>query len=556
MRFHRYGLALGTALFATVPPAFADNYTLTLFHTNDLHGRTDQYPYLITTLNEAQERFGEGLLLDAGDIFSGTLYFTEFQGQDALEFMNLMGYDAFVPGNHEFDLGDPQQGHQALAAFFAGAEFPILGANLDFSAGQEFADMLGDSVSADPQAGRLYDGMIVEHNGEPIGIFGLSTQDSETISSPGHVTISDYRQATEAMVASFEEQGVNKIIALTHLGYDSDPSVGNDLLLAEHVEGIDIIIGGHSHTQVSPPRLLSESRSGEKLPSPTVIGQAGEYGQHLGVMQVTFDENGVVVDASGELLAADDREADADAAKRLESYTAEIETLRDTQVSAKVISTLPNPRHGSGDERSVRANETALGNLIADAQLHAAQQVAPDTVMAIQNSGGIREAIESGDVSVGDLIVVQPFGNRLTLLDVTGAELLETFEIALANAPGEDGGFLQVSEGVEFIYDSGEPSGERVVSLSVAQEGAMQAIDPERTYTIATNNFTAAGGDGHAVLGAAYEDGRNTIVGNTDWEMLRDYMVERKEVFYQVEGRITDVAQEVVAQEGVAQEAS
>ncbi|MCA8865543.1 MULTISPECIES: bifunctional metallophosphatase/5'-nucleotidase [unclassified Halomonas] len=566
MRFHRYGMALGTALFATVPPALADNYTLTLFHTNDLHGRTDQYPYLVTTLKEAQERFGEGLLLDAGDIFSGTLYFTEFQGQDALEFMNMMGYDAFVPGNHEFDLGDLEEGHQALAAFFAGAEFPVVGANLDFSEGPEFADMLGESISADPQAGALYDGIIVEHNGEPIGIFGLSTQDSETISSPGHITISDYREAAEAMVAAFEEQGVNKIIALTHLGYDSDPSVGNDLLLAEHVEGIDIIIGGHSHTQVSPPRLLSEARTGEELPSPTVIGQAGEYGQHLGVMQVTFDENGVVVDASGELLAADDREADSDAAQRLEPYTAEIETLRDTLIGAKAISDLPNPRHGSGDERSVRANETALGNLIADAQLHAAQQVAPETIMAIQNSGGIREAIERGDVSVGDLIAVQPFGNRLTLLDVTGAELLETFEIALANAPGEDGGFLQVSAGVELVYDSSKPSGERVVSLSVAQEGAMQAIDPERTYTIATNNFTAAGGDGHTVLGAAYEDGRNTIVGNTDWEMLRDYMVERKEVFYQVEGRMNDiahedvaeedVAEESVAQEGVAQEAS
>lgn len=548
MRSHRYGIALGTALFAIVPPALADNYTLTLFHTNDLHGRTDQYPYLVTTLNEAQERFGEGLLLDAGDIFSGTLYFTEFQGQDALEFMNLMGYDAFVPGNHEFDLGDAEQGHQALATFFAGAEFPILGANLDFSEGPEFADMLGDPVSADPQAGALYDGVIIEHEGEPIGIFGLSTHDSETISSPGHVTISDYRQAAEIMVASFEEQGVNKIIALTHLGYDSDPRVGNDLLLAEHVEGIDIIIGGHSHSQISPPRLLSESRAGEELPSPTVIGQAGEYGQHLGVIQVTFDKDGVVVDASGELLAADDREVDSDAAKRLEPYTAAIEELRDTQVGAKVISELPNPRHGSGDEHSVRANETALGNLITDAQLHAAQQVAPDTVMAIQNSGGIREAIERGDVSVGDLIAVQPFGNRLTLLDVTGTELLETFEIALAEAPDENGGFLQVSAGVELVYDSSKPTGERVVSLSVAQEGAMQAIDPERTYTIATNNFTAAGGDGHTVLGAAYADGRNTIVGNTDWEMLRDYMVERKEVFYQGEGRISDLAAQADAE--------
>ena len=555
MRFYRYGLVLGTALIITAPPAFAENYTLALFHTNDLHGRTDQYPYLVTTLNEARETFGDGLLLDAGDIFSGTLYFAEFQGQDALEFMNLMGYDAFVPGNHEFDLGDAEEGHQALAAFFAGANFPILSANLDFSTSPEFANMRGESISSDPLAGRLYDGIIVEHDGEPIGIFGLSTQDSETISSPDQVTISDYRQAAEAMVASFEAQGVNKIIALTHLGYDSDPSMGNDLLLAEHIEGIDIIVGGHSHTQVSPPKLHTEGSEGDEL-SPTVIGQAGEYGEYLGVMQVTFDADGVVVDASGELLAVDDREADADAVKRLEPYTAKIETLRDTQVGAKVISTLPNPRHGSGDEQSVRANETALGNLIADAQLHAAHQVAAETVMAVQNSGGIREAIEAGDVSVGDLIAVQPFGNRLTLLDVTGAELLDTFEIALANAPGEDGGFLQVSAGVELIYDSGEPLGERVVSLSVAQEGAMQTIDPERTYTIATNNFTAAGGDGHTVLGAAYEDGRNTIVGNTDWEMLRDYMVERKEVFYQVEGRIADVAQEGVGQEEVAQEAS
>ncbi|EGP19146.1 5'-nucleotidase C-terminal domain-containing protein, partial [Halomonas sp. TD01] len=237
--------------------------------------------------------------------------------------------------------------------------------------------------------------------------------------------------------------------------------------------------------------------------------------------------------------AADERAADPDAAERLEPYTAAIEELRDTQVGATVTAALPNPRHGSGDSRSVRANETALGNLITDAQLYAARKVAPDTMLAIQNSGGIREPVETGDVSVGDLIAVQPFGNRLTLLDVTGAELLETFEIALTNVPDENGGFLQVSAGVELVYDSREPVGERVVSLTITQ----QAIDPERTYTIATNNFTAAGGDSHAVLGAAYEDGRNTIVGNTDWQMLRDYLVSLGEVTYRVEGRIVDIAE-------------
>lgn len=213
----RTAITLGMALWVVAPAASAQSFTLTIFHTNDLHGRTDAYPSLITTLNEAKAAYGDGLLLDAGDIFSGTLYFNEFQGQDALTFMNQMGYDAFVPGNHEFDLGSPESGHQALAAFFAEADFPILGANLDFSGAAEFAERMGETVSASPQSGHLYDGVIVEQGGEQIGIFGLSTQDSETISSPGEVAISDYQEAAEAMVAAFEAQGVNKIIALIGL---------------------------------------------------------------------------------------------------------------------------------------------------------------------------------------------------------------------------------------------------------------------------------------------------------------------------------------------------
>lgn len=543
MRSITHGIALGIASGLLTTSAYAAPYTLTIFHTNDLHGRTDHYPQLITTLTEARKRFGDGLLLDAGDIFSGTLYFTEYQGRDAVEFMNVMGYNAFVPGNHEFDLGDPENGHQALAAFFAAADFPILGANLNFSTSPEFANRLGEWISAEPRSGHLYDGIVVEHDGQRIGIFGLSTPSSDAVSSPGNVTISDYREAAEAMVAEFAAQGIDKIVALTHLGYDSDPSMGNDLLLAQHVEGVDVIIGGHSHTRLDTPVMLTENDRGEPM-APTVIGQAGEYGQYLGVMQVTFDDSGKVLEANGELLATDEREPDAEAAALLAPYTAKIEEVRDTQVGARLVSALPNPRHGNGDEQSVRADETALGNLIADGQLAAARRVNPETVLAIQNSGGIREPIAQGDVSVGELIAVQPFGNRLALVSVTGAELLETFEIGLTNAPDESGGFLQVSEGTELVYDSRRPVGERVVSLKVAQNGTLQPIDPESTYTIATNHFTAAGGDSHTALEAAYKDGRSTIVGNTDWEMLRDHMVSLGDVDYQVEGRITDQARQ------------
>lgn len=534
---------LVAAMLALSPGVFAAPFTLTIYHTNDLHGRTDQYPQLVTALAKARAEYGEGLLLDAGDIFSGTLYFNEFKGLDAVEFMNLMGVDAFVPGNHEFDLNDPESGHQALAAFFEAADFPIVGANLDFSAAPEFNALLGESIGIEAQPGHLYDGVILEQGGERIGVFGLSTQSSETVSSPGNVTIGDYRAAAEAMVAAFDAQGVNKIVALTHLGFDSDPAVGNDLLLARHVEGIDVIIGGHSHTRLDAPVTVAENAQGEAK-APTVIGQANEYGKYLGVMQVTFDDDGVVTASRGELLAAEDFEPDADAAAMLEPYTARIKELRDAEVGATLDTALPNPRHGNGDEQSVRADETALGNLISDGQLAAARRVSPQTVMALQNGGGIREPIPEGPVTVGELIAVQPFGNRLTLMDVTGAELLQTFEIALASAPEESGAFLQVSNGTEVVYDSREPTGERVVSLKVTENGELVEIDPARTYVIATNNFTAAGGDDHAALEAAHDDERSHIVGNTDWEMLRDYLVEQGDVAPRVEGRIVDRARD------------
>lgn len=526
---------------AEVGEAGAAAYTLTIYHTNDLHGRSNLYPQLVSTLNELRETRGEGLLLDAGDVFSGTLYFTEFRGRDAVEFMNLMGYDAFAPGNHEFDLGDPERGHPELVSFLQAADFPILAANVDFSAEVGFDGMQRREIAEAPGGGGIYDGIVLEHAGERIGIFGLTTEDTRQISSPGAVRFEDYLERAREMVARFEAQGVDKIVALTHLGYDSDPSVGNDLLLARQVEGIDIIVGGHSHTRVEPPTLVTENLDGEAM-APTVIGQAGEYGQYVGVMHVAFDAGGVVIEASGELVAVEEREPDAEAARLLEPYTAAIEALRDERIGVRVANALPNPRHGAGDATSVRAGETGLGNLIADAQLAAARRVEPATVMAVQNSGGIREPLAAGEVSVGDLIVVQPFGNRLTLLELSGGELLEMFEASVESVPDESGGFLQVSSGVRLVYDSRRDPGERVVSLEIEVDGRLEEVEAGATYVIATNSFTATGGDGHAALAAAYEGGRGTIVGATDWEMLRDFLEARGEVAYDVEGRLVDLA--------------
>ncbi|WP_018922893.1 5'-nucleotidase C-terminal domain-containing protein [Salsuginibacillus kocurii] len=518
----------------------SETTSLNIFHTNDLHGRTDAYPQLITTYEAAQEEYGDdGLLLDGGDVFSGTLYFNEFHGQDAVQFMNMMEYDAFVPGNHEFDLGDEEEGHPELAEFFAEANFPIVASNMDFSAYEEFVDDEKGDVSFESEDGALYDGIVEEVDGEEVGIFGLNTEDTVDISSPQEVEFHDYIETAEKMVTQFEEEGIDKIVALTHLGYDSDPSVGNDNLLAEHVEGIDVIIGGHSHDEIEPPTLIEENADGEEM-EPTVIGQAGEYGEHVGAMQVDFDENGVVTNVEGELFATEDYDEDPEAAEKLEPYTKAIEEIEEEPAGSEVITELPNPR---GDETSVRAAETALGNLITDAQLDAALSADDDVVMALQNGGGIREPIAEGEVTVGELINVQPFGNRLALLELSGEEIYEAFETSVQDVPDENGGFLQVSEGTQVTFDSDSEPGERVNSVEIEVDGEYEAIDEDETYTIATNNFTATGGDGFEVFADAYDDGRGTIIGHTDWEMLRDYMAELGEVDYHIEDRIVDEAQ-------------
>ncbi|WP_444684975.1 bifunctional metallophosphatase/5'-nucleotidase [Alkalicoccus luteus] len=512
-------------------------FELSIFHTNDNHGRTDAFPHLVTAYEAAQEQYGEGLLLDAGDVFSGTLYFNEFRGQDAVQFMNYMGYDAFVPGNHEFDLGDPEEGHPELVEFFEAAEFPIVAANVDFSGDAGFDHLVQGGITRDAEDSNIYDGIIVEQDGEEIGIFGLNTETTETISSPENVLFTDYLEAAEEAVANLQEEGVDKIVALTHLNFSGTIS---DQTLAANVEGIDVIIGGHSHDEVSPPLLVEENADGEPM-EPTVIGQAGEYGEHLGAMNVVFDRDGVVTGVDGELFASEEFEADPTAAEMLEPFTEAVEELQNTPVNATIVNDLPNPRLGTGSDVSVRANETALGNLITDGQLDAALTADDDVIMAVQNGGGIREALAAGTPSIGDVITVQPFGNRLALMDITGDELYEAFELSVSEAPNENGGFLHVSDGTEIVYSSDNEAGERVESITV--DGEEIARD-DTMHTIATNNFTAGGGDGYDVFADINDDGRVTIVGFTDWEMLRDYMEDLGEVDYDVEGRIVDTAAE------------
>src|SRR5690625_976910 len=525
----------------------AGHFDLSVLHMNDTHAHAEELTHMITAIKDQKSENSDSLVLHGGDVFSGTLYFTEHEGQADLAMLNLMDLDAMAFGNHEFDLGDKEEGQKSLTKFVKNANFPLLNTNVDFSK-DPFMDIFDTNKwnAENATGGDAYKSIIKEVDGEKIGIFGLTTEDTVNIASPLEVTFTNYIEAAEEAVQGFEEAGVDKIISLNHIGYNSDPSVGNDILLAQNVEGIDLIVGGHSHTALHEPDVITEDADGNKKESPTVIVQAGQYAEYLGTVDVTFDIDGNVIGYAGELIETADYDADEEAVKVLKPFKEAVEELENEETGAVAEKTLENPRQEKeGDTDSVRANETELGNLVTDAMLAKAKEKDKfkETVIAFQNGGGIRAPIAEGPITVGEIISVLPFGNDPVSVELTGAEIKEILEHSVRNAPGENGGFLHVS-GMKFEYDSTKEVGDRIVKMEVKIGDEYEEIVPEDKYMVTTNEFTGRGGDGFETFEKADEEDRVHDMGEIDWEQLRDYMVEDLDgvVNPEREGRIVDVA--------------
>lgn len=522
-------------------------------HSNDTHANLANIARKVTAVKEVRAKKPNALLLDAGDVFSGTLYFNEFKGQADLAFMNLMKYDVMTFGNHEFDLGATPEGHQALVDFIKGSQFPFVSSNVDFSKDTKFTGLFTDLISSEPQNGKIYNGIIKEMNGEKVGIFGLTTAETKDISSPGSIAFEDYITEAKKAVKAFEDKGVNKIIALTHIGYDDNPAYDNDQILAKSVEGIDVIVGGHSHTQLDKPVVVDKNIAGQAKDT-TLIVQAYQYNDYLGTLDVTFNNKGVVVAHNGALLKVADYVEDAQALATLKPFKDKVEELSNTVTGASASIALDNPRTGGDNTKpSVRKNETPLGNLITDGMLKKAKQYNNDVIMALQNGGGIRAGINQGPITVGEVITVLPFGNTLATMSLTGKELKEALEVSVGQYPAENGGFLHVS-GAKVEFDSSKAKGQRIVKVSYMDgQGKYVEIQDNVTYTIATNAFTAKGGDGYDVFKKAYEEGRVTDLGLSDWENLAEHITSLGTVNPKVEGRVVDVSNSQVPDETIAE---
>ena len=510
----------------------APDYQLRVLHVNDTHANIENAPRQISAIKYQRTGNTNNLLLHAGDVFSGTLYFNEFKGLADLELMNLVEYDAFTFGNHEFDMGT-----ETLLPFVQNAQFPFVSANVDFSEDSLMKGLQNNTYSSRPHNGKIYDGIIKNINGEKVGIFGLTTAETTSISSPGDVKFDEYIASAKASVKSLKKQGVDKIIALTHIGYN-DGGGDNDLELANQVEGIDIIVGGHSHTQLDEPVVV------HKYKEPTIIVQANEYSKYLGELDVSFDKKGKVIAYEGELISIDAKNEDGSyvfaedpaAAQILAKYKPVVDAKKKQVVGTTSVDLI-------GGNPAARTGETNLGNLIADGMLDKAKSINPNTVIALQNGGGVRTTLKAGPITLADVMTVLPFSNALAIMEISGTELKAALEHSVSAAPNASGGFLQVA-GMRFTYDSSKPIGTRIQSVEVLLNGEYTPLVDAENYFAATNIFTAKGGDGYSVFADIYADGRVSEPGFVDWEIFSDYIQSFPEqtVSPAVEGRIIDVA--------------
>ena len=532
------GKSLGSGSIDLDAKDHGENFLLSVMHTNDTHSHVEAAPKMVTAVKEVRAAKPHALLVDAGDALTGTLYFNEFAGEPELKLFNLLKYDMMTLGNHEFDLGSSTEGHKALAEFIKGAKFPIISANVNASKDALLKDLFVSSITATPDNGKVFDGIVKTINGEKVGFFGLTTEETKSISSPVEVTFSNYIEEAKAAVKAFEDLGINKIVAVTHLGYDDNPEVDNDLLLAQNVPGIDLIIGGHSHTQLDQPVAINKD-SNDKAKDPTLIVQAYQYNNYLGTIDVEFDKDGKVVGYAGKLINVSDKKADSEASDLLKPYSEKVEKTKQLETGGIAAKALDNPRGDDG--LSVRKNETELGNLITDSMLAKAKEYNPETVIALQNGGGIRAEIDAGPITLGEVLTTLPFGNTLATMKLKGSEILLALEHSVRSYPRESGGFLHVS-GMKFTFDSTKSVGSRVLTAEVqAADGKYAAIKADQEYVVATNYFTAKGGDGYDVLKTVYEAGRVTDLGISDWEVLRGYLSANKNIDPKIEGRIVHV---------------
>jgi 5'-nucleotidase/UDP-sugar diphosphatase len=538
MTIFRSGLLAASLIALSSGSALAD-YELNILHINDLHSRIEAINKFDSTCSAEEEGKGECfggvarlkaaidaerqklsgknvLLLNAGDNFQGSLFYTTYKGAAEAEFLNLMKFDAMTVGNHEFD--DSEDG---LATFLDKVQFPVVTANVAASASSKLGD-------------RIKPFIVIEQGGQKIGIVGAVANDTAELSSPGpNVLIGNDVADITAAIGELKKEGVNKIVALTHVGYP------RDLAAIAKIPDVDVVVGGHTNTFLSntsdkaegPYPTLVDNPGGYKVP----VVQAGAYTKYLGNLKVVFDDAGVVKESSGEPILIDASiKPDEAVLARIKDLAGPIEELKN-----KIVAETAEPIDGSRE--TCRAAECAMGNLVTDAILDRTKD--QGMTIAITNGGGLRSSIDGGPVSMGEVLSVLPFQNTVATFQLKGSDLVAALENGLSQIEEGAGRFPQVS-GMKYSFDRSKPAGSRVFSVEVKEGDAFVPLDPAKTYGVVSNNYMRSGGDGYSVFAKsglnAYDFGPNLEL------VVADYLAAHRPYKPYTDGRITEVATGVV----------
>ena len=522
-------LILGTFLTSGVSNADEINKTekFVILHTNDVHGNVAPSDSClgmaaVSQLKKDYEKQGyDVLLMDAGDMLQGNSLASYSKGKSLVMLMNAVGYDVMGLGNHDFDYGS-----DVLEQRISEMDFPALAANIT-------VDATGEPFTEENTVFTLSDGM-------KVGVFGLDTPTTPTTSSPKNTaglsfaSGKDLYAAAQAQIDELKGEGCNVIVCLAHLGEENAFEEINAKETVENTRGISVLIDGHDH-QV-------ESQTVQDLDGKDVlIVETGSYLKNIGILTC---ENGRFTETLAETGTY--RGSDPKVAKLVAGFSEEVE-----KSLSKKVAVTEWELSGDGYDR-----ETNLGDLASDAIYWQASQASADAPdAAILNGGGIRKSIDAGEIQQKDIQDVFPFNNQICTIKVTGSELLEALEAATQLSPKENGSFPQVSQ-IRYTLDMTVPyqngalypdsmyyapaaPGSRVRITEVGGK----PFDPEATYTIATIEFIATGGDTYYCLAKA---GAKTMAyaGYLDTEALTNYMKTElggtiPETYAKPQGRIT-----------------
>lgn len=494
--------------------------TVTIMHTNDIHGRLqgNQADVLgMARLKTFQTLQAPELLIDSGDAFQGLPISNFSKGMDMAEIMNQVGYDAMAVGNHEFDFG-----LDAALALRDKLTFPLLSNNT----------YKGKQLLFKPYT-------IIQKYGKKYAVIGVTTPETATKTHPQNivgVTFSEPIEATKQTIADIlkNETDIDAFIVAGHLGVDpTTPEQwrGDTLAQALSTTYKDLpiaVLDGHSHTAFPNGKNFGA----------VMYAQTGNYLNNIGMTTLHFTDSSKHTATLTEAQSLAHLPEDASVKALADQAALQFDTW------GKEVIIPQNPYQFNGARENVRTRETNLGNLIGDAMLAYGQTGFNEpTDFAVTNGGGIRASIEPGAVTLADTIAVLPFGNRIVQIKVTGAQVKEMFEFSVRaaaekTADGEvvldafeqpklsaNGGFLHVSNSIRVYYDATKKRtlmpnedtnasentmpGERVLHIEIFDRNTQtfRALDEQATYTMATNDFIAAGGDGYTMLGGETEEG-------------------------------------------------